>query len=154
MLVWSGTRSLDLPHSRLALLPTNLIARSTILPHIKPNYELLNVFCRKNIAKLNKELQTKTLLQLSETDRLRHTEHQLHISESKVEKLNSENIKLRLKIDDLRIKMQNCKYYSDYTVLVYCALNDQKKNMTAIGQGNGQGTNSSRLGRRKVGNLF
>lgn len=62
---------------------------------------------KKNIAKLNKELQTKTLLQLSETDRLRHTEHQLHISESKVEKLNSDNIKLRLKIDDLRIKMQS-----------------------------------------------
>ena len=85
------------------------------------------MFCRKNIAKLNKELQTKTLLQLSETDRLRHTEHQLHISESKVEKLNSENIKLRLKIDDLRIKMQNCKYYSEYTVLVYRALTDPKK---------------------------
>ena len=101
--------------------------RSTILPCIQANFELLNVFCRKNIAKLNKELQTKTLLQLSETDRLRHTEHQLHISESKVEKLNSENIKLRLKIDDLRIKMQNCKYYSDYTVLAYRALTDPKK---------------------------
>ena len=69
------------------------------------------MFCRKNIAKLNKELQTKTLLQLAETDRLRHTEHQLHISESKVEKLNSDNIKLRLKIDDLRIKMQSRKYH-------------------------------------------
>ncbi|KAJ7357689.1 Protein Spindly [Desmophyllum pertusum] len=62
---------------------------------------------KKVVAALNKELQTKTLLHLSETDRLRHTEHQLHISESKVERLNSENIKLRLKIDDLRIKMQS-----------------------------------------------
>ena len=91
--------------------PTDLIWRSTILARIQPNCKLLNVFYRKNIAKLNKELQTKTLLQLSETDRLRHTEHQLHISESKVEKLNSENIKLRLKIEDLRIKMQSRKYH-------------------------------------------
>ena len=67
------------------------------------------LFCRKALVTLNKELQTKTLLQLSETDRLRHTEHQLHVSESKVERLNSENIKLRLKIDDLRIKMQSRK---------------------------------------------
>lgn len=59
---------------------------------------------------LNKELQTKTLLQLSETDRLRHTEHQLHVSESNVERLNGENIKLRLKIDDLRLKLQGRKY--------------------------------------------
>ena len=84
----------------------------------------VNVFCRKNIAKLNKELQTKTLLQLAETDRLRHTEHQLHISESKVEKLNSDNIKLRLKIDDLRIKMQSRKYHktsnSLLTVILHC----------------------------------
>ena len=91
--------------------PTDLIWRSTNLARIQPNCKLLNVFCRKNIAKLNKELQTKTLLQLSETDRLRQTEHQLHISESKVEKLNSDNIKLRLKIDDLRIKMQSRKYH-------------------------------------------
>ena len=62
------------------------------------------------MAELNKELQTKTLLQLAETDRLRQTEHQLHASESKVERLNSENIKLRLKIDDLRIKLQSRKY--------------------------------------------
>jgi len=44
-----------------------------------------------------------------------------------VEKVNSENIKLRLKIDDLRIKMQNCKFYRDYTVLVYRALTDPEK---------------------------
>lgn len=62
---------------------------------------------KKALAALNKELQTKTLLQLSETDRLRHTEHQLHVSESNVERLNSENIKLRLKIDDLRLKLQS-----------------------------------------------
>jgi len=62
---------------------------------------------KKTVTELNKELQTKTLLQLAETDRLRQTEHQLHASESKVEKLNSENIKLRLKIDDLRIKLQS-----------------------------------------------
>ncbi|KAM7435421.1 Protein Spindly [Porites harrisoni] len=62
---------------------------------------------KKTVAGLNKELQNKTLLHLAETDRLRHTEHQLHASESKVERLNSENIKLRLKIDDLRIKLQN-----------------------------------------------
>ena len=67
------------------------------------------LFCRKTVAGLNKELQNKTLLHLAETDRLRHTEHQLHASESKVERLNSENIKLRLKIDDLRIKLQNRK---------------------------------------------
>lgn len=67
------------------------------------------LFCRKTMAGLNKELQNKTLLHLAETDRLRHTEHQLHASESKVERLNSENIKLRLKIDDLRIKLQNRK---------------------------------------------
>ena len=134
--------------------------RSTILPCIQANCELLNGFCRKNIAKLNKELQTKTLLQLSETDRLRHTEHQLHISESKVEKLNSENIKLRLKIDDLRIKMQNCKYYSDYTVLVYRALTDPKKKpfiihfyWDFIGQGNGQGKKFFKVGKMS-GNLF
>lgn len=71
------------------------------------------------MAALNKELQTKTLLQLSETDRLRHTEHQLHISESKVEKLNSENIKLRLKIDDLRIKMQSRKYCEQFSVTYF-----------------------------------
>jgi len=65
---------------------------------------------KKTVAELNKELQTKTLLQLAETDRLRQTEHQLHASESKVERLNSENIKLRLKIDDLRIKLQSRKY--------------------------------------------
>lgn len=62
---------------------------------------------KKALAALNKELQTKTLLQLSETDRLRHTEHQLHVSESNVERLNGENIKLRLKIDDLRLKLQS-----------------------------------------------
>ncbi|PFX34226.1 protein Spindly-like [Stylophora pistillata] len=62
---------------------------------------------KKALAALNKELQTKTLLQLSETDRLRHTQHQLHVSESNVERLNGENIKLRLKIDDMRIKLQN-----------------------------------------------
>ena len=62
------------------------------------------------MSELNKELQTKTLLQLAETDRLRHTEHQLHASESKVERLNNENIKLRLKIDDLRMKLQSRKY--------------------------------------------
>lgn len=62
---------------------------------------------KKSLAALNKELQTKTLLQLSETDRLRHTEHQLHVSESNVERLNGENIKLRLKIDDLRLKLQS-----------------------------------------------
>ena len=62
------------------------------------------------MSDLNKELQTKTLLQLAETDRLRHTEHQLHASESKVERLNSENIKLRLKVDDLRMKLQSRKY--------------------------------------------
>ena len=73
---------------------------------VEKNYIL---FCRKAVAGLNKELQNKTLLHLAETDRLRHTEHQLHASESKVERLNSENIKLRLKIDDLRIKLQNRK---------------------------------------------
>lgn len=62
---------------------------------------------KKSLVALNKELQTKTLLQLSETDRLRHTEHQLHVSESNVERLNGENIKLRLKIDDLRLKLQS-----------------------------------------------
>ena len=62
------------------------------------------------MSELNKELQTKTLLQLAETDRLRHTEHQLHSSESKGERLNNENIKLRLKIDDLRMKLQSRKY--------------------------------------------
>ncbi|KAK2568047.1 Protein Spindly-B [Acropora cervicornis] len=62
---------------------------------------------KKTVSELNKELQTKTLLQLAETDRLRHTEHQLHASESKVERLNNENIKLRLKIDDLRMKLQS-----------------------------------------------
>ncbi|XP_067039399.1 protein Spindly-B-like isoform X2 [Acropora muricata] len=62
---------------------------------------------KKTVSELNKELQTKTLLQLAETDRLRHTEHQLHSSESKVERLNNENIKLRLKIDDLRMKLQS-----------------------------------------------
>lgn len=62
---------------------------------------------KKTVSDLNKELQTKTLLQLAETDRLRHTEHQLHASESKVERLNSENIKLRLKVDDLRMKLQS-----------------------------------------------
>lgn len=76
-----------------------------------PWRSLINVlFCRKTVAALNKEVQNKTLLQLEETDRLRHTEHQLHASESKVERLNSENIKLRLKIDDLRIKLQGSKY--------------------------------------------
>ncbi|XP_074619161.1 protein Spindly-B-like [Acropora palmata] len=35
---------------------------------------------KKTVSELNKELQTKTLLQLAETDRLRHTEHQLHAS--------------------------------------------------------------------------
>lgn len=62
---------------------------------------------KKALAALNKELQTKTLLQLSETDRLRHTEHQLHVSESNVERLNGDNIKLRLKIDELRLKLQS-----------------------------------------------
>lgn len=73
------------------------------------NFEFFVLCCRKTVAELNKELQTKTLLQLAETDRLRHTEHHLHASESKVERLNSENIKLRLKIDDLRIKLQSRK---------------------------------------------
>ena len=74
------------------------------------NFKPYVLFCRKSLTALNKELQTKTLLQLSESDRLRHTEHQLHVSESKVERLNGENIKLRLKIDDLRIKLQSRKY--------------------------------------------
>lgn len=62
------------------------------------------------MSELNKEVQTKTLLQLAETDKLRHTEHQLHASESKAERLNNENIRLRLKIDDLRMKLQGRKY--------------------------------------------
>ena len=86
---------------------TTLLSTQTFfLCLAEKNYIL---FCRKTVAGLNKELQNKTLLHLAETDRLRHTEHQLHASESKVERLNSENIKLRLKIDDLRIKLQNRK---------------------------------------------
>lgn len=77
------------------------------------NFEFFVLCCRKTVAELNKELQTKTLLQLAETDRLHHTEHQLHASESKVERLNSENIKLRLKIDDLRIKLQSRKFNNE-----------------------------------------
>ena len=87
---------------------TTLLSTQTFFFYVwtKKSYIL---FCRKTVAGLNKELQNKTLLHLAETDRLRHTEHQLHASESKVERLNSENIKLRLKIDDLRIKLQNRK---------------------------------------------
>lgn len=85
---------------------TTLYSNVFFLCLVEKNYIL---FCRKAVAGLNKELQNKTLLHLAETDRLRHTEHQLHASESKVERLNSENIKLRLKIDDLRIKLQNRK---------------------------------------------
>lgn len=76
---------------------------------------------KKTVSELNKELQTKTLLQLAETDKLRHTEHQLHASESKVERLNNENIKLRLKIDDLRMKLQS---------------HTEKKEPQAVQQGN------------------
>lgn len=92
--------------SRRALLLHHSLLQRFFLCLVEKNYIL---FCRKAVAGLNKELQNKTLLHLAETDRLRHTEHQLHASESKVERLNSENIKLRLKIDDLRIKLQNRK---------------------------------------------
>lgn len=84
------------------------------------------LFCRKTVTGLNKEIQNKTLLHLAETDRLRHTEHQLHASESKVERLNSENIKLRLKIDDLRIKLQNRKFVHILALLTY-KINCRKK---------------------------
>ena len=92
--------------SRGALLLHYSLLKRFFLGLAEKSYIL---FCRKTVAGLNKELQNKTLLHLAETDRLRHTEHQLHASESKVERLNSENIKLRLKIDDLRIKLQNRK---------------------------------------------
>lgn len=93
--------------TRSATTTTTLLSTQTFFLCLAEKSYIL--FCRKTVAGLNKELQNKTLLHLAETDRLRHTEHQLHASESKVERLNSENIKLRLKIDDLRIKLQNRK---------------------------------------------
>ena len=93
-------------HYRLEFFPSFSLLKRFLCVWPKKSYIL---FHRKTVAGLNKELQNKTLLHLAETDRLRHTEHQLHASESKVERLNSENIKLRLKIDDLRIKLQNRK---------------------------------------------
>ena len=93
--------------TRSATSTTTLLSTQTFFSCLAEKSYIL--FCRKTVAGLNKELQNKTLLHLAETDRLRHTEHQLHASESKVERLNSENIKLRLKIDDLRIKLQNRK---------------------------------------------
>ena len=93
--------------TRSATTTTTLLFTQTFFLCLAEKSYIL--FCRKTVAGLNKELQNKTLLHLAETDRLRHTEHQLHASESKVERLNSENIKLRLKIDDLRIKLQNRK---------------------------------------------
>lgn len=60
---------------------------------------------KKANAALKKEFQTKTLLQLSESDKLRYTEGQLHKAECSIDTLNNENMKLRLKVDELRVKL-------------------------------------------------
>ncbi|CAH3125193.1 unnamed protein product [Pocillopora meandrina] len=102
---------------------------------------------KKALAALNKELQTKTLLQLSETDRLRHTEHQLHVSESNVERLNSENIKLRLKIDDLRLKLQSHSQKDPQNVSQTSTSSGLRKTKSAIllGGANSKNTRTSAL---------
>lgn len=55
---------------------------------------------------MQKEIETKTLLQLIESDRVRNTETQLHKAESTAEKFKAENMKLRLKIEELKMKLQ------------------------------------------------
>ena len=60
---------------------------------------------KKANATLKKEFETKTLLQLSESDKLRHAEGQLHKAECNIETLNNENLKLRLKVDELKVKL-------------------------------------------------
>ncbi|KXJ09909.1 protein Spindly [Exaiptasia diaphana] len=64
---------------------------------------------KKKIEKLQKEIETKTLLQLIESDRVRNTETQLHKAESTGEKFKAENMKLRLKIEELKMKLQQAK---------------------------------------------
>lgn len=102
---------------------------------------------KKALAALNKELQTKTLLQLSETDRLRHTEHQLHVSESNVERLNGENIKLRLKIDDLRLKLQSHSQKDPQNVSQTSTSSGLRKTKSAIllSEANSKNTRTSAL---------
>lgn len=102
---------------------------------------------KKALAALNKELQTKTLLQLSETDRLRHTEHQLHVSESNVERLNGENIKLRLKIDDLRLKLQSHSQKDPQNVFQTSTSSGLRKTKSAIllSEANSKNTRTSAL---------
>lgn len=58
---------------------------------------------------MQKEIETKTLLQLIESDRVRNTETQLYKAESNTEKLKAENMKLRLKIEDMKMKLQQGK---------------------------------------------
>ncbi|XP_031549338.1 protein Spindly-like isoform X2 [Actinia tenebrosa] len=60
---------------------------------------------KKKTADLQKELQTKTLVQLGESERLRHSETQLYNAESNLEKLKTENMRLKLRIEDLRMKL-------------------------------------------------
>ncbi|XP_032238998.1 protein Spindly [Nematostella vectensis] len=62
---------------------------------------------KKKITELNKELQTKVFNQLAESDRLRRTEGQLHNAESDLERAKSENMKLKLRVEDLKSKLQN-----------------------------------------------
>ena len=83
---------------------------------------------KKDNADLKKEFQTKTLLQLSESDKLRYTEGQLHKAECNIERVNSENLKLRLRIDELRVKLVKYMKAEEKNEDTGCAIQQQVPN--------------------------
>ncbi len=75
---------------------------------LKPRYLLHS---REEIAGVQKELQTKRLLLLAESDKVIQCERRLYNLERCVEQMNGQNMKLKLKLEELQLKYEPGKTY-------------------------------------------
>jgi len=60
------------------------------------------------VATLQQDLQTKRLLMLAETEKLAECERRLYDSEQQLAAVRSQNVRLQLRLDELRLKVEPC----------------------------------------------
>ncbi|XP_070557569.1 protein Spindly-like [Ptychodera flava] len=59
---------------------------------------------KKEMAEVKRELQTQRLLRIEDSDKIWKTEKKLHMTESTMEKMRAENMRLHLKLEELKAK--------------------------------------------------
>ncbi|XP_077981881.1 protein Spindly-A-like [Glandiceps talaboti] len=72
---------------------------------------------KKELCELKEELQTQRLLRIAESDQLWKTEKKLHESESSNEKNRAENMRIHLKLEELRTKYGESEDQSKQSIL-------------------------------------